>query len=232
MTSATPRRGLLSLVERRPKLTLLMAVLVGLAATAIFQNLPREGRKLALTPVVETVLEDPGSPRAGAADPDVTIVVFTDYQCSVCKATAPALMQLLADDKKVQVIFKDWPILGEASTLAARTALAAHRQGKYLAFHSALMAAPTRLDADHIRRIALSVGIDADQLAANEKTYAAEIDAQLTRHANQAFSLGLRGTPSYLVGPHLIEGGLNEARLAQAVARARASGPPRAPTAP
>lgn len=232
MTTDTPRRGLLSLVERRPKLTLLMAVLVGLAATAIIQNLPQEGRALSLTPVVQTVLLDPGSPRAGAEDPDVTIVVFTDYQCSVCKATAPALKQLLADDKKVQVIFKDWPILGEASTIAARAALAADRQGKYLAYHNALMAAPMRLNADHIRAIAISAGVDIDQLDADEKTYAAEIDAQLIRHANQAFSLGLRGTPSYLVGPHLIEGGLNQARLAQAVARARASGPPRAQAAP
>ena len=123
MTSDEPRRDLFSLVERHPKLTLVMAVLAGLAATAIFQSLPREARKLALTPVVQAVLEDPGSPRAGAANPDVTIVVFTDYQCSVCKATAPALQQLLADDKKVQVIFKDWPILGEASTIAAHAAL-------------------------------------------------------------------------------------------------------------
>ena len=52
MTSDAPRPGLLSLVERRPKLTLLMAVLAGLAATAIFQNLPREAKKLTLTPVV------------------------------------------------------------------------------------------------------------------------------------------------------------------------------------
>lgn len=232
MTSDKPAGGLLSLVERHPKLTLLMAVLVGLAATAIFQNLPREGRTLALTPVVQAVLEDPGSPRAGAADPDVTIVVFTDYQCSVCKATAPALTQLLADDKKVQVIFKDWPILGEASTIAARAALAADRQGKYLSFHSALMNSPRRLNPDHIREIATSAGVDLDQLDADEKTHAAEIEAQLTRHANQAFSLGLRGTPSYLIGPYLVEGGLNEARLAQAVARARASGPPRAQAGP
>ena len=229
MTSETPRRGLFSLVERRPKLTLLMAVLAGLAATAIFQNLPREAKKLTLTPVVRAVLEDPGSPRAGAENPDVTIVVFTDYQCSVCKATAPALAQLLADDKKVQVIFKDWPILGEASTIAAHAALAADRQGKYLAFHSALMAAPMKLSAEHVRRTAVSTGLDVEQLTADEAAHAAEIEAQLTRHNTQAFSLGLRGTPAYLVGPYLIEGGLNEARLAQAVRRARAAGPPAPP---
>ena len=231
MTSDTPRRDLFSLVERHPKLTLVMAVLAGLAATAIFQSLPREARKLALTPVVQAVLEDPGSPRAGAANPDVTIVVFTDYQCSVCKATAPALQQLLADDKKVQVIFKDWPILGEASTIAARAALASDRQGKYLPFHSALMAAPMKLNAEHIGRIAVSTGLDVSQLASDEAIHTAEIDAQLARHNTQAFSLGLRGTPAYLVGPYLIEGGLNEARLAQAVRRARAAGPP-APQSP
>ncbi len=224
--SDEPGRGLLSLVERRPKLTLLVAVLVGLAATAIFQNLPGQGRKLALTPVVETVLNDRGSPSAGAAAPDVTIVVFTDYQCSVCKATDPALERLLAADDKERVIFKDWPVLGEASTLAARAALASDRQGKYLAFHRALMAARTKLDAEQIQRIAIAAGVDWDQLLADQATYAAEIETQLARHGTQAFSLGLRGTPSYLVGPYLIEGGLNDGRLAQAVSRARKAGPP------
>jgi protein-disulfide isomerase len=223
VTSEPRRPGLLSLVERRPKLTLLMAVVVGLTATAIFQNLPRQGRKLASTPVVEAVLSDPGSPWAGAADPDVTVVVFTDYQCPVCKTTAPALQRLLAADKGVRVIFKDWPILGEASTIGARAALAADRQEKYLPLHIGLMAAPVKLDADQIRRIAVSAGLDAERLAVDQIAHAAEIEAQLGRHATQAFSLGLRGTPSYLIGPYLIEGGLDDRGLTQAVRRARAA---------
>lgn len=225
MTSEPRRPGLLSLVERRPKLTLLIAVVVGLAATAIFQNLPKPGRKLALTPVVQAVLDDPGSPRAGPADADVTIVVFTDYQCPVCKTTAPALQRLLAADKGVRVIFKDWPILGEASAIAARAALAADRQGMYLPFHSALMSTPSKLAPDHIGPLAASAGLDAGRLAADQTTHAAQIEAQLNRHATQAFSLGLRGTPSYLVGPYLIEGGLDDGRLADAVRRARAAAP-------
>ena len=50
-----------------------------------------------------------------------------------------------------------------------------------------------------------------------------------SRFFGQLEALGLRGTPAYLVGPYLIEGGLNEARLAQAVRRARAAGPPALP---
>lgn len=187
---------------------------------------PRPAQKLTRTPVVETVLSDPGSPRVGAAAPDVTIVVFTDYQCPICKATDPALEKLIAADPRVRVIFKDWPIFGAASKAAARAALAADEQGKYRAFHSALMAAKVRLDDEQVRRIAAASGVDWARLTAFEAAHAADLDRQLGRQAMQAWSLGLQGTPAYLIGPFLIQGGLDARHLAQAVRRARASGPP------
>ncbi|HEX2802237.1 MAG TPA: DsbA family protein [Phenylobacterium sp.] len=204
----------------------MLAVLFGVAATKILQLSPRTAKVVTRTPVIDAVLSDPGSPRAGASKPDVTIVVFTDYQCPICKATDPALEQLIAHDRRVQVIFKDWPILGAASRAAARAALAADRQGKYLAFHSALMASRRKLDDDEIRRIAAVSGVDWKQIRDVETSQTAELDRQLRSQAMQAFSLGLQGTPAYLVGPYLIEGGLDERHLAQAVKRARASGPP------
>lgn len=204
----------------------MLAVLFGVAATKILQLSPRAAKVVTRTPVIDAVLSDPGSPRAGASKPDVTIVVFTDYQCPICKATDPALEHLIAHDRRVQVIFKDWPILGAASRAAARAALAADRQGKYLAFHSALMASRRKLDDDEIRRIAAVSGVDWKQIRDVETSQTAELDRQLRSQAMQAFSLGLQGTPAYLVGPYLIEGGLDERHLAQAVKRARASGPP------
>ena len=80
---------------------------------------------LGLVAVVAAVLDDPGSPRAGPPGADVTIVVFTDYLCPICKATDPALARLQAADPRVRVVYKDWPIRGPVSELAARTALAA-----------------------------------------------------------------------------------------------------------
>ncbi len=215
-------------VTRRQWLTLAAVLALGVAVSAGLRALPREGQRLTLTPVVKTVLTDPGSPRAGAARPDVTIVIFTDYQCPICKATDPALARRLAADPKVAVIYKDWPIRGPLSELAARTALAAAYQGRYVQVHDALMAARGTLNPPRIADIAAGAGIDPVRLAADLSAHARAIDAQIGRHRMQAFSLGLQGTPGYLVGPYLLNEGLDDRRLAHAVDRARKAGPPTA----
>jgi protein-disulfide isomerase len=212
-------------IARRPRLTLGLALAAGFLASALLQWMPRESRRLELTQVVEAVLSDPGTPATGAANPQVTIVVFTDYQCPICKATDPALTRLIESDPTVRVIWKDWPIRGPASNLAARTALAAHREGRYVQVHAALMAANGQLTPERIADIARQAGADPE-LA---RRHAREIDAQLGRHSLQAFGLGIAGTPAYLVGPYLLEGGLDDYALGQAVERARRAGPPAPP---
>jgi protein-disulfide isomerase len=209
------------------RLSLAFAVAAGLLGYAWLQWAPPDGRRLEPTPAVAEVLNDPGSPTTGPAGADVTVVIFTDYQCPACKLTDPALTRLLAIDPNVRVVWKDWPIRGPASELAARTALAAHRQGRYAEVHDALMAARGQLTPPRIADIAARAGADPAQLAADLRTHARAIDSQLGRHRIQAFSLGLQGTPAYLVGPYLIQGGLDDRRLAAAVHRARRSGPPK-----
>lgn len=214
-----------NLFVRRPYLALALALAAGFGVSALLQWAPESGMQLTRTPVVSGVLGDAGSPAFGAERPQVTIVVFTDYQCGVCKATDPALMRLLETDPTVRVVFKDWPIRGPASDLAARAALAAHRQGRYLEVHKALMASRGALTAERIEAIVRQAGADPD-LA---RRHAREIDAQIARHNTQAFGLGLQGTPGYLVGPYLVPGGLDERNLAHVVERARKAGPPKPP---
>lgn len=215
---------------RHPRVLLAVAVAAGLAVSVGLRWLPQDGKRLELTPVVAKVLRDPGSPASGAAAPEVTVVVFTDYQCPICKSTDPALGRLLDADPTVRVIWKDWPIRGPMSDYAARTALAAAWQGRYREVHAALMAARGALDPARIDAIAASAGADPARLAADRTAHARDIDAQLSAHALQAFGLGLRGTPSYLVGPYRLEGGLDDRRLRHAVEKARRAGPPRSPT--
>lgn len=206
---------------RREVLGLGAALAAGGTASWFLQTRPPPAQRLEMTPVVRAVLGDRGSPHAGAEAPDVTIVLFTDYQCAVCKLTDPALTALLAADPGVRVIYKDWPIRGQVSEVAARYALAADRQGRYLALHQALMAVRGPLDPERLDAVVRGAGVDADRLRADLKSHGAAIDAQLRGHAMQAFSLGLQGTPAYLVGPYLIQGGLDERALARAVRRAR-----------
>ena len=208
-------------ISPHARLGLVVVVVIGVAASWLLQALPQAAQPLTRTPVVAGVLDDRGSPRAGPATANVTIVVFTDYRCGICQVTDPALERILVKDQGVQVVYKDWPIRGPDSHAAAHAALAAERQGRYRAFHSALMASRGPLDPARLDQIAAGAGLDVERLRADQRAYADEIDAQLARHRIQAFGLGLAGTPAYLVGPFLIQGGLDDRQLAAAIRRAR-----------
>ena len=216
-------------MDRRGWAGLGLAVAAGYAASQWLQHQPDTSLRLDATPDVQAVLADRGSPAVGAASPDVTIVVFTDYQCPICRRSDAALERLVARDRGVRVIYKDWPILGEASREAARAALAAVPQGRYAAVHRSLMALRSPLDATQVRRAAERAGADWARLEADRLAQATAIDRQLSRHGFQAFSLGLEGTPAYLVGPYLVRRGLDDRALSKLVASARRAGPPKAP---
>ena len=215
---ATPKGSLLA---RRPKASLAAAIAVGAAVSWGLQFSPPAMQRLERTPVVEAVLSDYGSPSVGSANADVTIIVFTDYLCAICRGADPALDRVRAADPKVRVVYKDWPLFGERSRYASRVALAAERQGKYLAVHNALMRTRRSLDPAAVEAIAVAAGADWPRLQADLRTHGKDVDTQLARHASEAWSIGLEGTPAYLVGPFLIPGAMSQGALRHAVSAAR-----------
>src|SRR5579863_4698196 len=110
----------------------------------VLGSTPASAQNIALitTEGQSAILADPGTDPAGAADADLRIVEYFDYNCPYCKKIAPDLERLLAQDGKIALVYKEWPILGDVSVIAARAALAARWQGKYLAAHDALMHGP------------------------------------------------------------------------------------------
>src|SRR3546814_14851423 len=87
----------------------------------------------------DLLAEDPAARRIEPQSYDLTLVVFTDYQCPFCRQMHPRLTALAKEDGNVRIVFKDWAIFGEPSVEAARRALAARYQGKDKAFDDALM---------------------------------------------------------------------------------------------
>ena len=167
------------------------------------------------------MLTNPGTDVAGAADADVTIIEFLDYNCPYCKKFAPALHSLLAEDHKIAVLYKDWPILGEISVYAAKAALAARWQGKYLAAHDALINGPGLSHNDQVDATLKRAGIDLAALKKDLASHAAEIDALLARNDSEASALHLRGTPGIVIGRDLLPGIVDSNGLKQLVAESR-----------
>jgi protein-disulfide isomerase len=167
------------------------------------------------------ILQDPGTPRAGAMNPDVILVEYFDYNCSYCKQLNPVLAALLKSDAKVALVYKEWPILSETSKYAAESALAAGWQGKYPAAHEALMRAPHLSSHMQVESLLQAAGIDLPALQRDRAAHGAEIRALLQRDDSEAGALGIRGTPGLLVGRHVINGVFELEGLQQAVAVAR-----------
>jgi protein-disulfide isomerase len=167
------------------------------------------------------VLRDPDIPVAGNADGDVTIVEYFDYNCPYCRKVEPELRQVVQDDGKVKLVYKDWPVLGPVSIAAARMALAAKYQDKYVAAHDALMGTASRLTEPRIRELLAGAGIDVDRATKDLETNAKAIDAILARNNDQATAFGFKGTPAFIIGKFRVPGGLTMAQFDQAIADAR-----------
>ena len=165
------------------------------------------------------LLNDASSPVSGNLKGDITVVEFFDYRCGFCKRVAGAVTQLQKDDPQVRVVYKDFPILGEASELAAKAALASRAQGKHQAFHEALLAAKGDMTKDTILAVAGEVGLDAKRLEADM----ANPDWQKVIDRNRALAkdLGITGTPGFIAGQELVPGAMDLKGLKELVARAR-----------
>ena len=131
-----------------------------------------------------------GSSWKGAAKPDVVLVEFFDYACPYCKASNPYVDRLVKEDKGLRVVYRELPILGPDSVIAARLSLAASGTGRFVQFHDALWAAG-RPAPDTIAKASQAAGI------APAPTGDPAIEAELKRNFQLAGQLGATGTPLF-----------------------------------
>jgi protein-disulfide isomerase len=159
-------------------------------------------------------------PVLGNPEGDVTVVEFFDYRCPYCKRTLEELRRLVGGDPKLRLVFKEFPILGPDSLIASRAAIASRKQGKYLAFHIALMSHQGALDAETVMAIAREAGLDTARLRADmEDREASEI---LKETQALAVRLGIEATPTLIIGDEVHAGYADLDTLKRLVARARA----------
>lgn len=172
---------------------------------------------------VQAILNDPEAPVGGDPQGDVTIVAFLDYFCPFCKKASPQLERLARDDGHVRLVYKDWPILSQASVSGAKLALAARYQGKYRAAHAALMALVGGRSEPDMTRALAGAGIDLTRLQTDLDAHDGDITALLQHNRQQAETLGLQGTPVFLIGPYRIAQPLDYDGFKRVVAQVRAA---------
>ncbi|HET6158290.1 MAG TPA: DsbA family protein [Dongiaceae bacterium] len=168
----------------------------------------------------DQIFNNPADPVAGNLQGDVTVVEFFDYRCPYCKRVADSLTELLKADPNVRLVYKEFPILGPESVVAAKIALAAQRQGKYEQVHTAFMAHKGSFEEAALLELAASVGADATRLSADMQDPA--ILGQLQANDSLAATLGITGTPGFLFGKQLVPGAVSLDDMKKLVSAARA----------
>jgi protein-disulfide isomerase len=129
------------------------------------------------------------------------------------------MIETLEAEGDVRIVFKEFPILGPDSQIAAKAALAADRQDKYLPFHQALMDHKGALDRDTILGIAEEVGLDLELLEVDMES--PEVATIIARTMALAEALDIGGTPAFVIGDELVPGAVDMKTLKDLVAKAR-----------
>jgi protein-disulfide isomerase len=158
-----------------------------------------------------------GTSWKGASKPEVVLVEFYDYACPYCKASNPALEQLLSEDKGLRVVYRELPILGAESVAAARLSLTASKAGRFTQFHDALWAAGR--PSAHT----LAVASTAAAIPPNPKE-SQDVEAELKKNFQLAGALGATGTPLFVIGDRVLNSAVSYETLKKAIADARKSG--------
>ncbi|WP_404335302.1 DsbA family protein [Sphingomonas sp. MMS12-HWE2-04] len=155
---------------------------------------------------------------AGNPQGDVTVVAFMDYACGYCRASLSGLAELLQKDPGVRIVYREYPVLGDASVVASRWALAAAAQGKFRPFHDALFAAGGP-SPETIAEAASKAGLD--KVLAERTIRSPAIENEIRANHRLGEQLAMTGTPSWVIGGKLYYGARDYAGLSEAVAAAR-----------
>lgn len=143
------------------------------------------------------LLRNPNDPVSGNPKGDVTVVEFFDYQCSHCVSMAPVMDSTVRANPHVRVVYKQFPIRGPMSALAARAAIAANMQGKYKAFSNRLFNAPQPLTENTIYTVAKESGLDMTKF--KKDLHDKKVDRIVRDTMNLAQQVKLTGTPAFFI---------------------------------
>ena len=183
------------------------------------QAAKKQQAKVALSTRQADLFDDRADPVEGATVDAVRVVEFFDYRCGFCKRVDPTVMALLKHNPNVRVIFKEFPILGPESALAAKAALAAHKQAAYVRFHSSLMGSNEPITQESLEQLAGTLKLDVARFKADMA--APDVHETIERNHALAEALSISSTPTFVVESELVEGALDAEALNNLIEKAR-----------
>ena len=162
-----------------------------------------EAHAKALLKENEAAMVENNAPFQGPADAKVAVVEFFDYACGYCRRLFPELNQIVAKNSDVKFIYRPVAFVSPYSEYAARAALAANEQGKFVELHTALFTVQKALSETLVDELAEKAGIDVAKMKEDMKSE--KIDAAFAANANIAEKAEIGGVPALILGGEMVE---------------------------
>ena len=183
-----------------------LTLVVSLAAAGALEG----GEVLAPREVVVEALERGPGPTKGEAKAPLTIVEFSDFQCSFCRRfwreTLPKIEERYIQTRKVRFVYRHLAILGPMSVQAAEASECAHEQGKFWPYHDRLFdrAGPFAFTATRLKGYARDLGLDGEPFGRclDSRKHRKKVEDETM--VGQL--LGAAGTPTFLINGKLLIG--------------------------
>lgn len=159
----------------------------------------------------------------GAGRGTVPVASFSDYNCPYCRVLTQRLATYQAKAGAVEVSWHELPLLGDASRDAARAALAAKRQGAYVAFHERLMRSPFQPTEEYLQVLARDLDLDADRLLTDME--GPGVAQEIAESEALARLFATAGTPVVVIGRTVVQGVIDVDMIERLVALEHEAGP-------
>ena len=170
----------------------------------------------------QAIYDDGVSYVGGNLNGDITLVEFLDYRCGYCKRAHPEIDELIASDGNIKLIVKEFPILGEQSTLASKFAIAVRQiEGPetYKQVADFLMGFRGNVTEETLERVSDDMGLDTDAILTRMDSE--DVNAEIAANHALAQRLQISGTPSFILDGEMIRGYVPLDTMQQYVAAAR-----------
>lgn len=154
------------------------------------------------------------SPTTGAASQQIVLLEFSDFQCPFCARAHDTVKQFMAKHQdKVTLAYKHFPLtsIHPQALPAAKAAWAAQQQGKFWEYYSALFDGQKQLGEDLYGSIAQKLNLKLDKFNADRNSPAAE--AAIQKDLQLAQSLGIEGTPFFIMNGKTFSGAIELAEM-------------------
>ena len=186
------------------KIYLAIPIVIGIIAGMFIAFYPESETESTL--MTSSKLIENGSPILGNSDASITVLEWGDYQCTFCYKFHQNTLETIDDDfiktGKVKLVFKDFPLNGPDSLLAAEASYCAEDQGKYWQYHDELYKnwggeRTGWITRDALDKFAITVNLDLEKFNAclDDHKYQNKVIA-IHEFGKE---IGIDATPSFLV---------------------------------